>query len=135
MRGISMNSAGSGFVRVLTFIIIWIGLFLFAKQAPKFIKQVLGLKDTPFGLFSGFGEIAGLGAAAAGTVGSFNAARKASELSDAARGKKADAWYNRGKQLLAGFAGGVGGAITGVNAWAGAKDHQGKRPLCLQERP
>ena len=28
--------------------------------------------------------------------------------------------------MLAGFAGGVGGAITGVNAWAGAKDHQGK---------
>ena len=41
-KGISMNSAGSGFVRVLTFIIIWIGLFLFAKQSPKFIKQVLG---------------------------------------------------------------------------------------------
>ena len=38
-------------------------------------------------------------------------------------------WYNRGKHILAGFAGAAGGAVTGMTAWAGAKDHQGKAVL------
>lgn len=127
-KGISMNSAGNGLLRALTFIVIWIGLFLFAKQAPKFIKQALGMKDTPFSLFGGLGEVAGFGATALGTIGSFNAARKASELSDQVNGppNAEKRWYNRGKQILAGMAGGFMGARAGVSAWQGAKDHTGR---------
>lgn len=117
---------GSGVIGVLSLIIIWIGLFVFAKQAPKFIKQVLGLKDSNFNLFGGFAAMAGAGALAAGTLGSFNASRTASRFSDITNNKNPDSLMNRGKHLLAGFAGAAGGAVTGMTAWAGAKDHQGK---------
>ncbi len=129
INGIAMNNVGSGVIRVLSFILIWIGLFIFAKQAPKFIRQALGLKgDGGFNLFGGFGEIMGAAAVGAGAIGSFNAARAASRLSDQVRGgdEKANKWYNKGKHLLAGMAGGVAGGMTGASAWAGAKDHQGK---------
>ena len=117
---------GSGVIGVLSLIIIWIGLFVFAKQAPKFIKQVLGLKDSNFNLFGGFAAMAGAGALAAGTLGSFNASRTASRFSDITNNKDPNTLMNRGKHLLAGFAGAAGGAVTGMTAWAGAKDHQGK---------
>ena len=120
---------GTGVIGVLSLIIIWIGLFIFAKQAPKFIKQVLGLKNDPGKLFGGFGELAGAAALGAGTIGSFNASRTASRLSDEARGKDPNTLFNRGKHLLAGIGGGMAGAATGVGAWAGAKDHAGKTVL------
>ena len=60
-----------------TFIIMVIALFIFAKDAPKFLKQMLGIKgDGKF--FSAFGSAMGLGVAAAGALGSFNANRQAS---------------------------------------------------------
>ena len=129
VNGIAMNNAGSGIIRALSFILIWVGLFVFAKQAPKFIRQALGLKgDGGFNLFGGFGEIMGAAALGAGAIGSFNAARAASRLSDQVRGgeDKANKWYNRGKHVLAGMAGGISGGMAGAAAWAGAKDHQGK---------
>jgi len=125
-KGISMNSAGNGLLRALTFIVIWIGLFLFAKQAPKFIKQALGMKDTPFSLFGGLGEVAGFGATALGTVGSFNAARTASRYADITNNKDEKSLPNRAKHLVAGIAGGISGGMTGVSAWQGAKDHTGR---------
>ena len=120
---------GSGVIGVLSLIIIWIGLFVFAKQAPKFIKQVLGLKDSGFNLFGGLASLAGAGAVVAGTIGSFNASRTASRFADSVNNKDPNTLFNRGKHLLAGFAGAAGGAVTGMTAWAGAKDHQGKAVL------
>lgn len=35
---------GSGFTGVIAFIVICVGLLIFAKQAPKFIKTILGIK-------------------------------------------------------------------------------------------
>lgn len=44
-NGLIINT-GSGITGFITFVIICIGLFLFAKQAPKFIKDALGLQNT-----------------------------------------------------------------------------------------
>ena len=58
--GVRINTSG-GMVGAISFIMIWLGLFIFAKQAPKFIKQAIGLKEDAGGkLFSGFGEAAGI---------------------------------------------------------------------------
>lgn len=139
-NGISINKA-SGIVGVFSFIAICIGLFAFARQAPKFIKQVLGMKDDGGkGVFSGFGEISnalGLGAAAVGGIGAFNAARAASRTADIVNHDEAYAnnILNRGKHLLAGMAGGVGGLATGFGAAMGAKDHASRAVMeALQKR-
>lgn len=43
VNGIIINNA-SGMVGIMSTIFIWIGLFFFARMAPKFIKEALGLK-------------------------------------------------------------------------------------------
>ncbi len=43
VNGIVIN-VGTGIVGIISFIFICIGLFFFIKQAPKFIKDVLGIK-------------------------------------------------------------------------------------------
>ncbi len=70
-----------------TFIIMTIALFIFAKDAPKFFKQMLGVKDDGKGFFGAFGTALGFGVAAAGAIGSFNANRQASKDADIARAK------------------------------------------------
>lgn len=134
VNGIVMNTTND-MIGVFSAIIIWIGLFVFAKQAPKFIRQVLGMKDDGGrGLFSGFGTALGMGAAAAGAIGSGIAAAKASRMSDETResfgqkdmfGRKVnpDGLLNRGKHILAGITGAATGFGTGVGAALSAKDH------------
>jgi len=68
-----------------TFIIMVIALFIFAKDAPKFFKQMLGIKDNGGSFFGSFGTAMGLGVAAAGALGSYNASRQASRDSLATR--------------------------------------------------
>ena len=126
VHGVVMDAGNDIILSVISMIIIWIGLFIFAKQAPKFIKQVLGIKEDGGKLFSGFGELAGFAAASSGIAGSFNAGRQSSRMADVANGKDPNSFFNRGKHFVAGIAGGVSGARTGFSAWAGAKDHQGK---------
>ena len=70
-----------------TFIIMTIALFIFAKDAPKFFKQMLGVKDDGKGFFGAFGTAMGFGVAAVGAIGSFNANRQASRDADIARAK------------------------------------------------
>ena len=43
VNGIVINT-GTGVIGIISAIFIWIGLFFFARQAPKFIRDVLGLK-------------------------------------------------------------------------------------------
>lgn len=117
---------GTGVLGVISHIVIWIGLFIFAKQAPKFIKQVLGMKDDGGKLFGGFGELAAAVGVGAGTIGAFNAARIGSRMADETNHKDPNTFLNRGKHLLAGITGGITGAAAGVSAWQGAKDHQGR---------
>ena len=82
---------GTGIIGVLSLILIWIGLFIFAKQAPKFIKQVLGLKNDPGKLFGGLSDlvntVGAAGATAAGVVGSARASYGASREADIQRGR------------------------------------------------
>ena len=134
INGVVINH-GNGIIGIFSLIIIWIGLFIFAKQAPKFVREVLGLKGDGGKLFSGFGEIAGAAAVGVGAVGSFNASRAASRLADQTNGHDPNTFWNRGKHLLAGIGGGIAGAGTGLSAWQGAKDHQGKAAMdAMQKR-
>ena len=71
----------------LMFIIMVIALLIFAKDAPKFFKQMLGIKDNGNGFFSTFGNAMGLATSAAGAIGSFKAGRKANFDADTANAK------------------------------------------------
>lgn len=103
-----------------------VGLLFFAKDAPKFICDAMGIKMSENGkLFGGLGKIMSAGAIAAGTVGAGIASGRASYMADQANGKKfnvARAFKNVG----AGFLGAAAGGITGMNAAVNAKDHNTK---------
>lgn len=89
VNGIVIDEAG-GLVGGFSFIFIILGLFIFAKMAPKFIKDALGLKGTMsnFGLS---GILAGAGALRQG--GTIFEAGEA--ISDATRAQQQA--YNHGK--------------------------------------
>ncbi len=143
-NGIVIRS-GDGLLGHISLIIIWIALFIFAKQAPNFLRQALGAKDGgKFSMFGGLGEIVGtvgaVGATALGTVASMRSNRQASRAADEARDaayekehgvnpNRANNLLNRGKHLLAGMAGGVAGLTTGVGAAMSAKDHAGRATM------
>lgn len=82
----------------LMFIIMVIALLIFAKDAPKFFKQMLGIKDNGGGFFSTFGNAMGLATSAAGALGSFKAGKsaraKADQVNAAARAKDMIAKHN-----------------------------------------
>ena len=121
------------------FIIMVIALFIFAKDAPKFFKQMLGIKDDGKGFFSSFGTAMGLGVSAVGAAtGSFRASRDASVNSIRERAKqhaKDRGWdaartnqyiqdqlaANRGRSTLAGIVGAGAGFAQGANAAFNAK--------------
>ena len=131
-----ISVAGSGALGFMSSIAVWIGLFVFAKQAPKFIRQVLGLKeDAGKGIFSGLGAAVGAGALVGGAFGAFNAARTASYMADVTNNKKADSLLNRGKHLLAGITGAGAGMVAGARAGFSAKDHEGRAVMeAMQKR-
>ena len=134
VNGIIINN-GSGVVGVISYIIIWIGLFVFAKQAPKFFRKVLGLKEDGGKFLNGLSEAMGAAAVVSGTVGSFNASRQASRTADMVNGNDPNTLRNMGKHLLSGIAGGIMGGTTGMNAWMNAKDHQGQAVMdAIQKR-
>lgn len=127
-NGIIMEEAGE--IGVLTKIIVWAGLLIFAKESPKFFRQALGLKDEPFKLFGGFREIGtalGMAAAVPGAIGSARASARASRMADETRqafGQNVNPNFigNRAKHLLAGIAGGISGGYTGAKAAVTAKE-------------
>ena len=113
-NGVVINY-GTGVIGVISVIIIWIGLFAFAKQAPKFIRAIFGLKDEGPGLLSGFkalGEGLGLAAVPLGAIGSARANWRAAseENKELGRGRVASTFLNAGSALAGAIAGGyVGG--------------------------
>lgn len=133
INGIVINNV-EGPIGLVSLVLIYIGLFAFAKQAPKFIREVLGMKGEGGNFFSGLeaiGTAAGMGAAALGTIGSMRANYRASKMADETRqsfGENVDptSLPNRAKHLIAGIAGGVMGGVTGATALAGAKDHHAR---------
>ncbi len=129
--GVRINS-GSGILGIFSLILIWFGLFIFAKQAPKFIKEVLGLKQDIGSLFGGFGEIMAVGTAGLGIVGSAAANYRASS-------EEGKALYPNNK-LLRGvrnfgstIAGAIGGGYVGAKALMG-KDASAKAVLAAQSQ-
>ena len=126
---------GGGFMGALVNIIIAIGLLVFAKDAPKFLKQMLGIKDDKGrGFFQGVGEIAAGAAIGMGAISSFAASARGADLS-ARQGKLGikdsdNFWQKAAKVGVrgvgAGFSG-LFGAATGVGsgtiAALTAKDH------------
>ena len=140
-----ITTSATGALKTWTIIFIFLGLFYFAKEAPKFIKQVLGIKDDGgTGIFGGVGKVLGLGAAAGGMIGagiaSAKASRLADETQDAMAGRTGDAAHatrgiNKAKHLVAGIAGGLAGGVAGASAAMGAKDHALRNTMdTLQKR-
>lgn len=133
-KGIGMNT-GNGLIAILSYVLIFIGIFVFAKDAPKFIREVLGLKGEGGKLFGGLSAAMGIGTAATGAISGFRVGSEASRNADEMNGLNPDRILNRGKHLLAGMAGGAMAMKTGVQASWGAKDHQAKAAFdAIQKR-
>ena len=112
VHGIIINTTG-GIVGGLSVIIIWIAMFMFAKQAPKFIQEALGIKGGSFSLFGGLASVVGgIGSA----ISSAKASYRAAKTNDPGSEKSL---LNRGKQLLAGITGGISGLSAGYEVASG----------------
>ena len=61
INGVIIDEAG-GMVGIISFIFIMLGLFFFAKMAPKFIKDALGIKGSSMTNIGLTGLLAGAGA-------------------------------------------------------------------------
>lgn len=136
VNGLVVNTA-TGAVGVFTYVFIFLGLFVFAKQAPKFIRDLFGMKDGGGGWFKGLGEALGIaggvGAAAVGMVGSgmvgYNAAKQ--ENTELHAGSRLNGVRNFGSAL----ASAIGGGYAGTKAVLGAKDHHmGAAIKAVQQR-
>ena len=105
-----------------------LGLIFFAKEAPKFIKDSLGVKDSGGSLFDdvkSVGKAAGLvGAGSLATVSGAISSGKASYMADEANGKNHA--LNLVKNLGVGALGGITGGLTSAHAAFNAKDHSFK---------
>lgn len=104
VNGIIIDEPG-GIVGIISCIFIWIGLFFFAKMAPKFIKDALGIKGTGMsnvglsGILGGAATFVGGGGAKgalASTLSSMNASATA-----AGQGKQAPPAWSTGADLAA----------------------------------
>lgn len=124
--GIVME-VGTGMVGIMSRLFIYLGLFFFAREAPKFITESLGIKDSG-NFFTGVTRMLGFTAAAAGTIGAGIAAGRASYMADSANDKKHNI-ARRAKNVAAGILGGGMGLVSGVNATATAKDHHARAAL------
>ena len=130
----------SGFRGTYLTILLILGLIFFAKEAPKFIKNALGIKSEGGGLFDdvkSIGKAAGLvGGAAVGTAGVIG-----SGLTNWRAAKEENAELHEGQGVRNFFrnsasavAGAIGGAAVGAKALTGKNagiksvmDAQGKR--------
>lgn len=111
-----------------------VGLLFFAKDAPKFIGDALGIKMGENGkLFGGLGKIMAAGAIGAGAIGASIAAGRASRMADVENGindkNKFVRGLNRVKNVGAGLLGGAAGIGAGYSAALSAKDHHSKAAL------
>ena len=99
------NVQGFTFTSGVAFIFVILGILVFMKQAPQFIKDVLGIKGKPMGnvglssMLAGTASLlggAGLAGAGAAAMGAFGAASEA-----AAQGKPAPHVWAAGRDLAA----------------------------------
>ena len=99
------NVQGFTFTSGVAFIFIILGILVFMRQAPQFIKDILGIKGKPMGnvglssMMAGTASLlggAGLAGAGAAAMGTFGAASEA-----AAQGKPAPHGWAAGRDLAA----------------------------------
>ena len=125
LTGFGLNIS-NGFVGFVSKILIYFGLIMFAKEAPKFITQSLGIESKEGnGLFSGFGKILGATTMTRGIVGSAISDAKVKYGERLENPKTANHRIrNVASSIISGITGGVGGAVTGTKALATAdKDY------------
>lgn len=111
-------------------VLIFLGIFFFAKEAPKFFKDVLGLKgDTT--MFGGIGKALGFASIGAGLVSGAITGWRGSNASQKANWEASEhdpsAEYkpNKGKQVASALLGGVLSGTAAGKAALNAKDHAG----------
>lgn len=112
-NGVVMRE-GLGVVGIFSMIFIWLGLFLFARQAPKFILDVLGVKG--LGSNVGLGAILGGGAMLGGGFRTGVAASLQERYGTSSLSKIAKDQGGWGRALMAGLSsvpGGFAGAGSG----------------------
>ena len=99
------NAKGYTFVYGVSLVFIILGILIFIRQAPQFIKDILGIKGKPMGnvglssMMAGTASLiggAGLAGAGAAAMGTFGAASQA-----AAQGKPAPSGWAAGRDLAA----------------------------------
>ena len=129
-NGLSIKTL-NGQAGIFSLIIIWIGLFVFAKQAPKFFKDVLGLKNEPG---NAIGKILGFGAAGIGVIGSARTGwRAASEENAKLHTNERDKYLNYGRNFGSAVVSAIGGGIAGGKALMG-KDPSVKSVIAAQSQ-
>lgn len=130
VQNLTSELFGDNFVRGgLVTLALVIGLLFFAKDAPKFICDAMGIKMSENGkLFGGLGKIMAAGAIGAGSIGSAVAGARSSWMADEANGKKHH-FGNVLKNAGAGLFGGVTGLGAGASAAVNAKDHYAKSAM------
>ena len=116
---------------------------MFAKEAPKFIADSLGIKDTgKFKLFGGLGRLHATGSMLAGTVGSAATNWRAFRQEQPKRedvlqhpiAARASNFFRRGVGAAgSALIGGAGGLITGANALSGAESDFNKNVVRAQQ--
>lgn len=116
VHGMDINNS-SGMVGILSWIFIILGLFYFAKQAPKFIPTALGIKSMGLGVgLSGalgfMGGFIGRGGFSGAMTAGLTAANTANEA--AAQGKAAPPAYSTGRDLIAKMRTGDDKAVGGI---------------------
>ena len=99
------NAKGFTFTYGVAYIFIFLGILIFMRQAPQFIKDILGIKGKPMGnvglssMMAGTASLiggAGFAGAGAAAIGTFGAASQA-----AAQGKPAPSGWVAGRDLAA----------------------------------
>ncbi len=119
-KGLFSNmSSITGFRGAYIVVALIIGVIYFAKEAPKFIQDALGLKGTGSmgSIFGNAMGVLGLGTMAAGSIrGGVNRLRASFE--NDARNGRPHSPLNLAKNVGAGLFGMASGATTGAGVWA-----------------
>lgn len=105
VNGLVINT-GTGFVGVLSCIFIWIGLFFFVKQAPKFIKDILGVKGGSTnvglaGLLGGTAMLAGGGGLSGFALGAMNGTDQAVQANNQGKAMPLGSIWSQNSDLMA----------------------------------
>ena len=125
-------SQGTAITRIFARIILFFGLLYFAREAPRFITQTLGIDSGEGnGLFSGLGRLrtgAGiLGTGLAGIAGGISSGRNgflASQDAAAANGENRYSRANRARAAITGIGTGIAGGIRTARSYHGANNHR-----------